>query len=435
MKYILKNVTAITFDKNNPLLKGVDILINDDKIAEIGKIDNSELESYDMSNTIVLPGIINAHMHFYSTLGRGLSLPGTPPANFVEVLEKFWWKLDHELTEKELYYSVIFPIIEGIKHGTTTVFDHHVSTKFIEGSLSEIKKIMDKYNIKGTLSFEVTNRNGEDVFKREVKENNDFFEKNRGKNIQGMLGLHANLTLSDDDLRYMADNTPEDLPIHCHLAEDKADEDTVKDLGYKNATIRLEKFKLLRNHSLLIHGVWADESEWELIKKHHSFMVHNPSSNLNNAVGIFDLVKAINSGITVGIGTDGMHNIPLKEYQLAYYLTHIKNNLPSYGWNEAYKAITNNSIIAQSIMGKQIGMVKKGYFADFAVFDYVPPTEINTNNFIGHLLFGIINSRVIHTIANGKFFMKDYKLQLNIDENEISQKSLEVAKEFWKRLK
>ncbi len=435
MKYILKNLTAITFDDDKPFFKDQDVLIENDKIVNIGKFNDPEIKSYDMSGTIALPGLINAHMHFYSTLGRGLSLPGSPAKNFTEVLEKFWWKLDFELTEEEIYYSVVFPIIEGIKHGTTTVFDHHVSTKYISGSLNKIKNIMEDFNIKGTLAFEITNRNGNDIFKKEVKENVDFFEKQENKNIQGMLGLHANLTLSDDDLKYIAKNSPNNLSIHCHLAEDKSDEDFVKKLGYENTSQRLNKYGLLRDHSLLIHGVWSNEDEWNLIKRNNSFLIHNPSSNLNNAVGIFDLAKAIQKDITVGIGTDGMHNIPLKEYQLAYYLTHIKNKLPVYGWNEAFTAIKNNSIIAEKIMNKKIGKIKKGYYADLAIFDYSPPTVIDENNFIGHLLFGIINSRVRHTIANGNFLMKDFKLTLNIDEKEISKRSIEVANRFWKRLK
>ena len=256
MKYILKNLTAITFDDDKPFFKDQDVLIEDDKIVNIGRFNDPGIKSYDMSGTIALPGLINAHMHFYSTLGRGLSLPGNPAKNFTEVLEKFWWKLDFELTEEEIYYSVIFPIIEGIKHGTTIVFDHHVSTKYINGSLNKIKNIMEDFDIKGTLAFEITNRNGNDIFKKELKENVDFFEKQKNKNIQGMLGLHANLTLSDDDLRYIADNSPDNMPVHCHLAEDRSDEDYVKKLGYTNTSQRLAEFKLLRNRSLLIHGVW-----------------------------------------------------------------------------------------------------------------------------------------------------------------------------------
>ncbi len=435
MKYVLKNVTGLTFSDENSFLDNTDILIENGKIKKIGGIKNGSLKAYDMSGKIVTPGIINAHMHFYSTLGRGLSIPGNPAMNFKEVLEKFWWRLDLELSEEELYYSVIFPILEGIKWGTTTIFDHHVSTKFIGGSLDAIKKIMDDFYLKGTLSYEVTNRNGNDIFQREVRENLAFFKKTKkDENIRGMLGLHANMTLSDDDLRYISENTPNDLPIHCHLAESSIDQDFVRSLNYKNVTERLNKFDLLRKNSLLIHGVATERSEWELIRDKNSYLIHNPSSNLNNAVGIFDLLEAIETGLTVGIGTDGMHNIPLKEYQLAYYLTHIKNKLPSVGWVEVFNTLRNNGKIASNIFERRIGVIEEGADADLAFFDYELPTPINNGNTIGHFLFGMINSRVSDTISNGHFLMKDFNFTFDINQENIIKRSQEIAKKLWKRI-
>ena len=294
---------------------------------------------------------------------------------------------------------------------------------------------MCKLSQKGTLSFEVTNRNGEDIFKKEVQENLDFFEKTKqDKNIKGMLGLHANLTLSDNDLRYISENTPNNMPIHCHLAESSVDQDFVKSLNYRNVTERLNSFNLLRKNSLLIHGVATDKPEWELIRDKDSYLIHNPSSNLNNAVGIFDLLEAMETGLIVGIGTDGMHNIPLKEYQLAYYLTHIKKKLPSIGWVETFNILINNGKIASVIFERKIGVIDEGADADLAFFDYEPPTPINDSNAIGHFLFGMINSRVSDTISNGHFLMRDFNFTFDIDREEIIRKSKEISKKLWKRI-
>ena len=170
MEYILQNVRAITLSDDRSFLDNVDIHVKNGTIERIGDLSEvKDIKRYDMKRKVALPGIVNGHMHFYSTLGRGLAMGGSPPENFVEVLKKFWWKLDYELSRDELYHSVAFPLIEGIKHGVTTIFDHHVSTGFIKSSLVGIKNIMDDYGIKGTLSFEVSNRNGQDIFKKDVE--------------------------------------------------------------------------------------------------------------------------------------------------------------------------------------------------------------------------------------------------------------------------
>ncbi len=433
MKYVLDNVSAVTFGEP-AVLENVSVLIEDGMIKKIGVIEE-KAERIDMKGKWALPGIINAHMHFYSTLGRGLSIPGAVSNTFVDQLKNFWWKLDFELTEEELYYSVIFPLIQGILHGTTTVFDHHVSTKFIDGSLSLISDIMKKYGIKGALSFEVTGRNGDEVFKKEVRENVNFYEMNRDDgSVRGMLGLHANMTLSDEELKYIEKNTPDNMPIHCHLAEDREDQNFVKNLGYQSVTHRLYRYNLLRKNSLLIHGVWTDASEWEIIAKSRSFLVHNPSSNINNAVGILDIIGALKNNVVVGIGTDGMHNVPMHEYFLAHILSHYKNSNTSAGWGECFSAFKNNGKIASAILSRKTGVIEEGACADFVFFDYTEPTELTGNTLIAHILFGLVHAPATDTISDGRFLLKDRKLQLDLDLEAIGAKSREISKKLWSRV-
>jgi len=86
---------------------------------------------------VVMPGFINAHMHFYSSFARGLGKMA-PAANFVEVLEKLWWRLDKKLTLDDCYYSALVACVDAIKHGTTTLIDHHASPMAVTGSLGNV---------------------------------------------------------------------------------------------------------------------------------------------------------------------------------------------------------------------------------------------------------------------------------------------------------
>ena len=140
---IIYNATIITWESHNRILKNYGLRITDDKVTEIEESQlllqkYPEEEKVDAESKLLMPGLICAHTHFYGLFSRGMAIHGDPPADFVEILEKLWWPLDQSLLEEDIYYSALVSIIDAIKHGTTTVFDHHASPNFITGSLDKI---------------------------------------------------------------------------------------------------------------------------------------------------------------------------------------------------------------------------------------------------------------------------------------------------------
>lgn len=445
MLTLLCNGTVIT---PSEVIENGGVLFEDGVIKDIGKTDDVRskvlkasgdkinLKIIDVKKKIILPGFINTHHHLYSTFARGMYIPGEPAKNFVEVLEKLWWKLDRILTEEDIYYSSLIPLIECVKNGTTTIIDHHESQGFQVGSLDPIQKAVEEIGIRACLCFGTSDRYNKG--KEGLKENERFLSKiskQKSDRIAGMVGLHAAFTVNDDTLKSHAELAKQyDVGLHIHCAEDIADEqDSVKKYGMR-VVERLKKFGALGPKTALIHCIHIDEKEMGIIKETDTNAVHNPESNMNNAVGCADVLTMMKKGITVGLGTDGMSSDMLSQMRCAY-LIHRHNKKDSrVAFVEApTMLIENNTKIAERVFGRKIGKMEIGAAADFVVLDYTPPTPLTKDNFLGHLIFGMVDSTVDTVIAGGKTLMKDKKLE-GINEELICEKSRELSKKFWERI-
>ena len=177
---LIVNSTIITGESNQPLILDGAIATNGTKIEAVGgRIEviekYPELEQFDAKGSVIIPGLVNAHMHLYSSLARGMPPPSEQPKNFVEVLEKIWWRLDRALTPEDVYLSAMVGLIESAKAGATTVIDHHSSPNAISGSLSTIAKAVSDIGMRGVLCYEVSDRDGEKKRDEAIKGNPDLF--------------------------------------------------------------------------------------------------------------------------------------------------------------------------------------------------------------------------------------------------------------------
>jgi cytosine/adenosine deaminase-related metal-dependent hydrolase len=162
---LITNAHLITWAAPNQILEDQAILITGQRIVEIGS--NTELvarhpdeEQLDAHGQYVMPGNINAHGHYYSAFALGMYVPGEAPITLPTILYKLWWPFDKALGEEEVRYSALIGAIDAIKHGTTTLFDHHSSPNCIDGILDIIAEAIDMAGIRSVLCFEVTDRDG-----------------------------------------------------------------------------------------------------------------------------------------------------------------------------------------------------------------------------------------------------------------------------------
>ena len=144
MATLFENGIVVTLGAQSQVIWSGAVAVDGEQIVGVGAAADlrgrfPRSESVDCSGKLILPGFICAHHHFYSTMARGMSIPGAPASNFVEILERLWWKLDRALLDEDVTLSAQIPLIECIRNGTTTVIDHHASPGSREGSLDLIE--------------------------------------------------------------------------------------------------------------------------------------------------------------------------------------------------------------------------------------------------------------------------------------------------------
>jgi len=447
---LITHGALVTMGAPNQVIPDGALYIDGERIADLGSSAELEMrypnaERLDARGCLVMPGLICAHTHFYGAFARGMALPGEPAANFTEILEKLWWRLDKALWIEDVRSSAGVCLVDAIRHGTTTLIDHHASQHAIEGSLDEIAATVDQAGVRGCLCYEVTDRDGEKATQAGIEENGRFIRQAQARQRQGnnriaaTFGLHASLTLSDKTLDRCAEAARGlGSGFHLHVAEDQADvRDSLQKSGLR-VVERLKKAGVLGPSTLAAHCIHVDRIETEILLDSGTMVVHNPRSNMNNAVGTADLPWMLHLGIPVGLGNDGFSNNMFTEMAAAY-LVHKQasgdpRTLPA--GQVVRMTWEHNARIARAFfpaLGSSFGQLAKGAPADVIVVEYDPPTPLTAGNLPWHIVFGIDGTAVDTTIVAGKTLMRHGKL-LTLDEAAIMARARELAGKLWQRI-
>ncbi len=441
---IITNGRLVTWNTVNEIISDGALLIRGESIGDIGKSRDLEkkypgVEKIDARGQLVMPGNICAHTHFYGAFARGMGIPGPPMKDFPDILERLWWRLDRALLDIDVEYSALVCLVDAIKHGTTTLIDHHASPNAINGSLDQIADAVETAGLRAALCYEVTDRNGSQGTQAGIEENVRYLYslKERGSSLlAGTFGLHASLSLSEETLAACVE-AAEDLGtgFHIHVAEHEADEyDSLNRYG-KRTVDRLADAGILGPKSILAHCVHVDAAEKELIKESGAWVTHQPRSNMNNAVGAADVEGLMRLGIPVCLGNDGFSNNMWAEWKTAYLMHKAAHRDPrrADGMDITKMAIYNNADLARMFWeGQTIGKLVEGAAADIIFVDYHATTPLSAGNLPWHIIFGFEADMVTTTIAAGKVLMADREL-LTLDEAAITARSRELVANVWKR--
>ena len=442
---IIVHAKLVTWEKPNRILEDGALLITDGEIKDIGFTSEflrkyPEEEILDAKGQYVMPGNICAHTHFYGAFARGLGIPGRAPKDFPEILEKLWWSLDKSLSLEDVHYSALVCLVDAIKHGTTTLIDHHASPNAIEGSLAEIAKAVEMAGVRASLCYEVTDREGQAGAEAGIRENLRFIEfVKRGNSRKGKFGatfgLHASLTLSDRTLEECRKAVPDDVGFHIHVAEHPVDQYDSLEKSGERVVDRLYRHGILGPKSIAVHAVHVDVREIDLLSQTKTWVTLQPRSNMNNAVGMSQPEAMMRAGVKVCLGNDGFSNAMWEEWKTTYLAHKLWNLDPRRmsGIDVVEMAIYNNSDLAsQHFDGGKIGVLEPGARADLIFVNYHPFTDLNAGNLPWHIIFGFQQSMVTTTIVDGEILMRDGDL-LTLDEEKIAYEARKLSHATWGR--
>ncbi len=486
----------------NAMVEQGAVLFEDGVILEVGTAAaleqaHPDAERIDAKGGIILPGFINAHHHIYSAFARGLSIPGNCATDFPGVLEGTWWNIDRHLmrpmTRMSAYMTLIegirsgvttifdhhasfgpgvlegtwwnidrhlmrpmtrmsayMTLIEGIRSGVTTIFDHHASFGEIEGSLDEIAEAATTLGVRACLCYEISDRDGAEKARQSVLENERFenycktdksgllaamcgmhasftiseeisdrdgaekarqsvLENERFENycktdksglLAAMCGMHASFTISEETMAFAREHT--NAGFHIHVCEGAYDRDHCSATYHETVVHRLARHGILGEQTICGHCVYLTDEDRRMLAETGTAVVHNPQSNMGNAVGVTDILKLIGAGVTVGLGTDGFTSDILESVKTANVLVKHMNQHPSIGFGEVMDmAFVNNAKLADRHFGDTCGVIRPGARADLIVSDYRPMTRLGPDNINGHITFGMNGHNVTTTICGG----------------------------------
>lgn len=435
---LINNALLVTLNSQSEIIEQGSLFIQDGKIVELGRIEAGKYKAdreIDARGNVVMPGLINAHHHLYSTLARGFIPPGEPARNFTEILEKMWWKLDLALEPEDVYLSALIAVMYAARAGCTTIIDHHASPGCSEGSLDLIEKAFREVGLNGCLCYEVSDRN---VKGEGIEENERFIKKCKASGddqIRALFGLHALMTLSTPTLEKCSDIAHQlDTGFHVHVAEAEIDVQVTLERYQRRIMDRFLDFGIPSRQTIFAHGIHFEAREMDLLKTTDSMLVNNPESNMNNGLGVTPILEMLARGVLVGIGTDGMSSHMISQARALYLLQRTYRRDPRVAFAESAEILLkNNRAICDRLFTESRGILAPGAQADVMIADYVPFTPLNADNFYGHLLYGLSFARVNTTIARGNVVVDNGRL-VGMDEEAVRAKSVERAQRLWARI-
>ena len=425
MSILIKN--ALILSPNTNFVGKQSILIEDNIITQISpKIEVNADKTINAEGKIVLPGLINTHTHLSMTLFRGLA----DDLSLDSWLNDHIWPMEANLNSEYCYIGALLGAVELIKSGTTTFSDMYF---FME---DVAKAVMDS-GIRAVLSYGMIDFGDEEKRKNELGKNLELFEKCNQENgrIKVFLGPHSPYTASEElllETRKLADKY--NMGIHIHVSETKKEINDILDAKGSRPFEYLNQIGFLGPDVLAAHCVWLNDEEIQIIKKHNVKVSHNPCSNMKLASGIAPVMKLIENGICVSIGTDGAssnNNLDLiEELKTASLLQKVSTlNPKALSSDEAIEMATIKGAEALGLEN-EIGSIEIGKKADIILIDTNSANMVpNSSSLSSNIIYAANGSNVDTTICDGKILMENKKLTF-LDEEEIYKKARKAIKEL-----
>lgn len=436
---LLKNAYVVTMDEHEQVYAKGSVLIQDDRIAAVGDVDpqsvRADAQTFDCTGKIILPGLINTHVHTSQQLGRGLG----DDVNLLTWLHERTFPYESSLTPEDSYVSTLLTCIEQIRAGVTSFAEpggqfvksmaRAVSQAGLRAKLA--KSSMDS----GEGLPKIWQRTTDEELDQQVQDLEALHNSADGR-VQVWFGLRTIFNNSDNLIvrtKELADRY--DVGVHMHVAEVKEEVEYCKSIHGVGTVRHLEDLGVLDSNFLAVHTVWLDDEEVALFAKRNVKVSHNPAAAMR-VLGFAKVPKMLDAGICVTIGTDGAPSNNRMDLIDEMWLTSLIHK----GWRldptvmkaqDILRMVTTNG--ARALLDEEnIGSLAVGKKADLIVINPASAGMFPLHDPIANLVTSMHSSNVESTMCDGKWLMKD-RVVLTIDETAILCEAQQRADAIRKR--
>jgi 5-methylthioadenosine/S-adenosylhomocysteine deaminase len=414
MKILIENVSILTMADGDQILKG-NVGIVDQDIHFVGDIPQGFNADYtiDGSESLVMPGLVNAHTHASMTLLRSYA----DDLLFWEWLEGRIMPAEEGLTENDAYIGSKLAIAEMIRSGITTFADMYMF-------MDKVAVAVEETGIRANLARGLTGQGKVGLEKIEIarKLYDDWHNKAEGR-IKVDFAPHAPYTCDAEYIGHILEATKDlDVNIHIHLSESKGEvEQSYKNHGLSPIAY-MDQLGLFERKTFAAHCVHLSNEDVQILKEKNVSVINNPGSNCKIANGFAPVKALLEAGVNVALGTDGAasnNNLNIfEEMSLASLVNKAKEEdavvVP------AFKALEMGTINGAKALGldNEIGTLEVGKKADIIIIDLEKPHFYPRFNLVSSLVYAAQASDVKTVLCNGQILMEDYHLK-TLDEKSV----------------
>ena len=391
-----------------------------------------EDEVWRAAGQVLAPGFVDAHTHLYGILAHGIPL-SKAPSGFMPFLEDFWWPLVENRLDREMICAATdFNCVSMIRSGITSFYDCEEAPNALPGILNAQADVVRSRGLRGTLSFEATQRLGADNGQLGLEENFAFIKASRavGGIVSGLMCYHTTFTCDASFIRQAYQLAEEcSVMVHAHCSEGTFEPRFALETFGKRTIQYYAELGVLSQRSMLSQCVQVDAAEIDLLARHKVRVTHMPLSNCEVGGGIAPIPAIVAAGVTVGLGSDG-YITDFFEVMRAAFLIHKANQLnpqvmPA---NLVWYLATEGGANALGL--DNVGRVAEGWLADLQLFTINLPTPVQEHNLFDQTLLYCHQSDVTGVVVDGKTLMRDGVIP-GVEDATLRQRTRAAAALLW----
>lgn len=426
---LIKNGYVISMNKNREIFKNGSVLIEDDKIKAVGKVEhslvNADAEIYDAQGKIILPGLVNTHVHLSQQLGRGVA----DDVVLLTWLRERVWPYESSFNYEDSLISSTACCVELIKTGVTTFLE--AGGQYVDA----MAEAVEKCGLRACLS-KSTMDEGEGLpkaWQKTTQEELDFQEELFKKyndtadgRIKIWFGLRTIFNNSDELIKgtkTLADKY--NTGIHMHVLEVKEEMDYTRATRGETTVEHMNRLGALGPNLVAAHTVWLTEREIDLFRLYDVKVSHNPGAAMKVVLGFAKIPEMLEKGIAVSIGTDGAPSNNRMDMMRDMYLTSLIHkgrtlNPKTVSAEQVLEMATINGARC-ALMEKEIGSLEVGKKADLIILNPDTIHSLPVIDPVANIVYTMSSENVESNMCNGKWLMKNREI-LFLDEKDLLEK-------------